>query len=110
MANCGPSEVEICAVMLRSLPPSYESLMQAFRMAVSSFKLSDLVSKLISEEARQSNSARIEDATALYTGKNGGKKWSKKQQGQRLKKPTGACFKYGKVGHYARSCHSSLEQ
>ena len=38
-ANCGPSEKDISAVMLRSLPPSYESLVQAFRMAVTSFIL-----------------------------------------------------------------------
>ena len=25
-ASCGPSEEDICAVMLRSLPPSYDSL------------------------------------------------------------------------------------
>ena len=75
IADCGPSEEDICAVILRSLPPSYESLVQAVRMAVTSFKFSDLVSKLIAEEARQSEAAQIEDATAFYTGKNGGKKW-----------------------------------
>ena len=74
-ANCRPSEEDICAVMLRSLPPSYESLVQAFRMVVTSFKFSDLVSKRIDKEARQSDSARIEDAIAFYTSKNGNKKW-----------------------------------
>ena len=48
-ANCGPSEDDICLMTLRSLPPSYESLVQAFRMEVISFKFSDLVSKLIAE-------------------------------------------------------------
>ena len=53
-ASCGSSEEDICAVMLRSLPPSYEGLLQEFRMAVTSFRFSDLVSKLIAEEVRQS--------------------------------------------------------
>ena len=55
--------------MLRSLPPCYESLVQAFRISVTTFSFSDLVSKLISEEVRQKEAARIKEATALYTGK-----------------------------------------
>ena len=61
-ANCGPSEEDICAVMMRSLPPSYASWVQVFRMAVTSFKFSDMVSQLIAEEARQCDLARIEEA------------------------------------------------
>ena len=64
-ANCGPSEEDVCAVMLRSLPPCYESLVQAFRMSVTTFSFSDLLSNLISEEVRQKEAARIEEATAL---------------------------------------------
>lgn len=83
-ANCGPSEEDVCAVMLRSLPTSYESLVQAFRMSVSSFSLSDLVSKLIAEEVRQKDSARIEEATAFLTSKRSGKQQPKKPQGRRV--------------------------
>ncbi|KAG6610908.1 Retrovirus-related Pol polyprotein from transposon TNT 1-94 [Phytophthora cinnamomi] len=64
-AGCEPSEEDVCATMLRSLPSSYESLVQAFRMSVSDFKLADLVSKLIAEEVRQKDSTRVEEATAL---------------------------------------------
>ena len=78
--NCGPSEEDVCAVMLRSLPASYESLVQAFRMSVTSFSFIDLVSKLIAEEVRQKDGARVKEATALYMSKKNGKKYSKKQQ------------------------------
>ena len=61
-------------------------------MAVTSFKLSDLVSKLVAEEVRLGDSVRIEDATALFANKKSGKQWPKKQQVQRSKKPSGACF------------------
>ena len=78
IASCKPNEEDTCAVMLRCLPQYYESLVKAFCMAVTSFKLSDLVSKLIAEEVRQGESARVEDATALYMSKKGEKHWHKK--------------------------------
>ncbi|KAJ8517174.1 hypothetical protein ON010_g18358 [Phytophthora cinnamomi] len=42
-ANCGPSEEDVCATKLRSLRASYESLVQAFRMSMTTFSLADLV-------------------------------------------------------------------
>ena len=43
------------------------------------FKFTDLVSKLIAEEVCQSESARIEAATALYTSKKNGTQYNKEQ-------------------------------
>ena len=83
-AGCGPSEENVCAVMLRSLPSSDESLVQTFRMSVSSFNFCDLVSKLIAEEARQQEAERVEEATGLYTNKRNGRQYPKRQQGKRL--------------------------
>uniref|UniRef100_H3H3G5 CCHC-type domain-containing protein n=1 Tax=Phytophthora ramorum TaxID=164328 RepID=H3H3G5_PHYRM len=107
-AGCEPTEEDVCATMLRSLPSSYEALVQAFRMSVSEFKLADLVSKLIAEEVRQKDSNRIEEATALLAGKGSGKQQQKKKnpRGMRKKGPFGKCFNCGKPGHYARDCRS----
>ena len=38
-------------------------------MSVASFNFSDLVSKLIAEEVSQKEAMRVEESTALYTGK-----------------------------------------
>uniref|UniRef100_A0AAV1UES9 Polyprotein n=1 Tax=Peronospora matthiolae TaxID=2874970 RepID=A0AAV1UES9_9STRA len=78
-ANCGPSEEDVCAVLLRSLPSSFESLNEA---------------------------ARVEDAPALYTGTRKSKQYLKKQQGRRAKGTSGTCTNCGKLGHYARDCRS----
>uniref|UniRef100_A0AAV1TW59 Uncharacterized protein n=1 Tax=Peronospora matthiolae TaxID=2874970 RepID=A0AAV1TW59_9STRA len=52
-ANCGLSEEDMCAVLLRSLPSIFESLVQAFWMSVAGFSSSDLLGKLIADEVRQ---------------------------------------------------------
>ena len=63
--NCKPSEEDACAVLLRSLPSIFESLIQTFRLIVTSFSFSELVSKLIAERARQKEATRVEESTAL---------------------------------------------
>uniref|UniRef100_H3H953 Integrase catalytic domain-containing protein n=1 Tax=Phytophthora ramorum TaxID=164328 RepID=H3H953_PHYRM len=79
-AGCEPSDEDVCATLLRSLPASYESLVQAFRMSMTELKLADLVGKLIAEEVRQKDSTRIEEATALLANKGNAKATKKKQQ------------------------------
>ena len=79
-AECGPSEEDVCATMLRSLPASYYSLVQAFRMSVTQFTWKDLVSKLFAEEVRKKDSSRIEEATALHVG---GKRQEKSNIGEK---------------------------
>lgn len=104
-ANCGPNEEDVCATMLRSLPESYESLVQAFRMSVTQFNFSDLVTKLIAEEVRKKESCRTENVTALHVSKHREKRqFGKKSGGQRKKGAGVQCFNCGKRGHYARDC------
>lgn len=104
-AECRPSEEDVCATMLRSLPASYESLVQAFRMSVTTFSFRHLVSKLIAEDLRQKDSSRIEKETALHAGKRQDKsKFVKKIDSQRKKGSNVQCFKCGKRGHFARDC------
>ena len=68
-ANCVASEEYVCAVLLRSLPSIFDSLVQAFRMSVIRFSFSDVVRELIAEEVCQKEAARVEEAMDLYTGK-----------------------------------------
>uniref|UniRef100_A0AAV1UN22 GAG-pre-integrase domain-containing protein n=1 Tax=Peronospora matthiolae TaxID=2874970 RepID=A0AAV1UN22_9STRA len=104
-AECGPSEEDKCATMLRSLPASYESLVQAFCMSVTTFSFTDLVNKIIAEEVRKKDSSRIEEATALHIGKRIDKsRPTKKNEGQRKNGSNAQCFKREKRGHFARDC------
>ncbi|POM59271.1 LOW QUALITY PROTEIN: Copia protein (GagintPol protein) [Phytophthora palmivora] len=99
-ANCGPNEEDVCATMLRSLPANYESLVQAFRMSMTTFSLADLVSKLIAESK---DSIHIEDATALIASKGTGKQYNKK------KKQHGddwCLLQLRAKDHFARECPS----
>ena len=84
--GCPPSENDVCATLLQNILSQFESLGQAFRLSVTQFSFSDLVSKLISEEVRQKDSSRIEEATALHVGRRkentkfGNKGWNSQRK------------------------------
>uniref|UniRef100_A0AAV1T9P9 CCHC-type domain-containing protein n=1 Tax=Peronospora matthiolae TaxID=2874970 RepID=A0AAV1T9P9_9STRA len=104
-AECGLSEEDMCATMLRSLPISCESLVQAFRISVTTFSFTDLVSTIIAEEIRKKDSSRFEEGKALHIGKCIDKSMpTKKNGGQRNKVSKVQCSKCGKRGHFARDC------
>ncbi|CEG48540.1 transducin wd40 repeat-like superfamily protein [Plasmopara halstedii] len=92
-ANCELNEEDVCATTLRSLPASYESLVQAFSMSVSQFSFS------------KQKSRRIESETALHVGKQREKRQiARKSGGQRKKGANVQCYNCGKRGYYARDC------
>ena len=72
------------------------------------FSFSDLVSKLISEEVRQKDSSRIEEATALHVGRRKEKtKFGKKGWNSQRKNDTKVqCYNCGKRGHYTCDCRT----
>lgn len=102
-ADCQPSEEDICATLLRSLPPSYESLVQAFRMSMNVVSWSDVVNRLTSEEIRQKDSCKIEEQTAMLSDRSRPKKAFKKKKD----KKSVTCFNCGKQGHYKNECRST---
>uniref|UniRef100_K3WEM0 Uncharacterized protein n=1 Tax=Globisporangium ultimum (strain ATCC 200006 / CBS 805.95 / DAOM BR144) TaxID=431595 RepID=K3WEM0_GLOUD len=63
-AGCCPDEEDICATLLRSLPASFEGLVQAFRMSVMKFTYGDVISRVLAEDICQKEAGRIEEETA----------------------------------------------
>ena len=110
-ANSAPSQDDVYATMRPSLSPSYESLIQVFRMSVTQFGFSDLVSKLIAEEVQQKELPHVEHTTALHVGRGQDKSRfpkSKESNGKRKNelrdRSKVQCFKRGKPGHYTHDC------
>ena len=99
-AGCAPSEDDVCATILRSLPSSYESLVQAFRMSVMQFTFSDLVSKIIAEELRQKDASGEMEETALCVRQSRVKgKFGEETSSQCKKDVNVRCYKCGRRGH-----------
>uniref|UniRef100_A0AAV1UE33 DUF4219 domain-containing protein n=1 Tax=Peronospora matthiolae TaxID=2874970 RepID=A0AAV1UE33_9STRA len=51
-AGCLPDEEDVCATLLRSLPASFEGLVQAFRMSVGKFTYGDVMSRVLAKDIR----------------------------------------------------------
>uniref|UniRef100_A0AAV1TDQ7 CCHC-type domain-containing protein n=1 Tax=Peronospora matthiolae TaxID=2874970 RepID=A0AAV1TDQ7_9STRA len=94
-AGCRPDEEDVCATLLRSLPASFEGLVQAFRMSVGRFTYGDVMSRVLAEDIRQKEQGRIEEETAMLSGR-GRQEWKKKTFDKRGIQ----CYQCGKRGHF----------
>ena len=98
-AGCRPDEDDLCATLLRSLPSSFDGLVQAFRMSVGKFTYGDVMSRVLAEDIRQKEQGRIEQETAMLAGRN---KQVIKKNG--FDKRAVTCYQCGKRGHFKRDC------
>jgi len=81
-AGCRPEEEDICATLLRSLPASFEGLVQAFRMSVMEFTYGDVIGRVLAEDIRPKEARRIEEETALLAGRGDTKEEETKTEKQ----------------------------
>jgi hypothetical protein len=100
-AECVPDEDDICATMLRSLPSSYDMMVQAIRMSMVRMTYTELIMKIKSEAVRQKDQEEVQEQTAMFA-KN------KKFKGKKSKKDKKdvQCYNCGKMGHYKNECRS----
>ena len=88
IAGCMPDESDICATLLRSLPPSFESLVQAVRFSMYKITYAELSMKIKSEETRLQDQGEIQEQTAMFA--------KKKQFKPKFDKTKIKCFNCGK--------------
>ncbi|CEG38607.1 FOG: Transposon-encoded proteins with TYA, reverse transcriptase, integrase domains in various combinations [Plasmopara halstedii] len=100
-AGCAVAQEHFCAALLRSLPSSYDGLMEAYRMSADKFIFPDIVNRVFAEEARQHELGIKEERTAILAG------LAKKKN--KVKKK-GVCWRCGSVGHYQRNCRKGFKQ
>uniref|UniRef100_A0AAV1V0H3 CCHC-type domain-containing protein n=1 Tax=Peronospora matthiolae TaxID=2874970 RepID=A0AAV1V0H3_9STRA len=98
-AGCRTDEEDVYATLLRSLPASFEGLVQAFRMSVGKFTYGDVMSRVLAEDIRQKEQGRIEEETAMLAGRER-QEWKKKPFDKRGIQ----CYQFGKRGHFKREC------
>jgi hypothetical protein len=108
LANIGRSipDDELGAVLVNSLPPSWDYLVTSFdSIPEDSFTSSMVITRLLGEEDRRAEQRETTKGSSSRSG-SGSALATNKQQGKRSDRRRDTCANCGKKGHWARDCRS----